>query len=145
MEELSDFLTNKWFTSLNQALLWQKSKYQMFAPPVLWILCVHQSSLQTLKAITWQILCLLKLWANSAHLGSLFFIGKICVLLITFLDFLGMLLTPVDPADRTKSEQMQNHHSSFSFIQTLRQQRISWKQPPLYNFYMSKEYLGMLS
>ena len=110
MEELTDFLTNKWFTTLNQALLWQKSKYQMFAPPVLWILCVHQSSLQTLKAITWQILCLLKLWENSAHLGSLFFIGKICVLLITFLDFLGMLLTPVDPADRTKREQMQNHH-----------------------------------
>ena len=72
MEELTDFLTNKWFTSLNQALLWQKSKYQMFAPPVLWILCVHQSSLKTLKAITWQVLCLLKLWENSAHLGATF-------------------------------------------------------------------------
>ena len=68
MEELTDFLTNKWFTSLNQALLWQKSKYQMFAPPVLWILCVHQSSLQTLKTLReycaswvtflyWQNLC----------------------------------------------------------------------------------------
>ena len=58
MEELTDFLTNKWFTSLNQPLLWQKSKYQILAPPVLCALCVHQSSLKTLKTITWQILCL---------------------------------------------------------------------------------------
>ena len=60
MEELTDFLTNKWFTSLNQPLLWQKSKYQILAPPVLCALCVHQSSLKTLKTITQQVLCLLK-------------------------------------------------------------------------------------
>ena len=129
MEELTDFLTNKWFTSLNQPLLWQKSKYQILTPPVLCALCVHQSSLKTLKTIPWQILCLLTLWEVNAHRGS-------------HSGFLGILLTPVDPADRTKREQMQSHHSiifihpnsqttkdfleTITFICGLYVDRISW-------------------